>query len=111
MTKVVHIESIDQWNNIVKAHNKNGGLLVCKCGSSWCPPCKALAPKLDTLSLSYDPDQVLFISVDIDEHGEIAEKFNVTSLPTTLVLKNCKVVKTIVGADLAGIKSAIDNNI
>jgi len=109
MSKVVHIKSIDQWNEIVAAHESNGNILVCKCSANWCAPCKALAPKIESLAQTYDIEKVLFLSIDIEENEEIANKFNITSLPTTLIIKNCDVIKTIVGADFAGIKIGIDN--
>ncbi len=109
MSKVVHVHSIEQWNEIVAAHESNGNILVCKCSANWCAPCRALAPKLEALAQNYDESQVLFLSIDIEENEEIANKFNITSLPTTLIIKNCDVVKTIVGADLVGIKMGIDN--
>ena len=108
-SRVVHVESVDQWNDIVVAHEKNKSILVCKFSASWCGPCRALAPKVDALALTYEEDKVLFLSIDIDECQEIADKFNVTSLPTTLVIKDCKPVKQIVGADVVGIKAGIDN--
>lgn len=109
MTKVVHVKSIDHWNEIVTIHESNGSVLVCKFGSNWCGPCKSLAPKIDSLSLTYDENRVLFLSIDIDENEEIAKKFDISSMPTTLIIKNCKVVKTVVGADLIAIKGGIDN--
>jgi thioredoxin 1 len=109
MTKVVHVKSTDHWNEIVTAHEDNGSVLVCKFSSSWCRPCLALAPKIDSLSLTYDENKVLFLSIDIEENEEIAEKFNITSMPTTLIIRNCKIIKTVVGADLVAIKGGIDN--
>lgn len=109
MTKVVHVKSTDHWNEIVTNHESNGSVLVCKFFSDWCNPCKALAPKIDSLSLNYDENKVLFLSIDIEENEEVAEKFNITSMPTTLLIKNCKIIKTVVGADLVAIKGGIDN--
>jgi thioredoxin 1 len=109
MTKVLHVSSIDHWNEIVTAHEKNGSILVCKFSANWCAPCKALVPKIDSLSLSYDENKVLFLSIDIEENKEIASKFDINSMPTTLLIKNCKIVKTVVGVDLVAIKGGIDN--
>jgi len=109
MTKVVHVKSTDHWNEIVTTHESNGSVLVCKFSANWCSPCKALAPKIDSLSLTYDENKVLFLSIDIEENEEIAEKFNITSMPTTLIIRNCKIIKTVVGADLVAIEGGIDN--
>lgn len=109
MSKVIHVKSIDHWNEIVTNHESNGSVLVCKFSAIWCGPCKSLAPKIDSLSLTYDENKVLFLSIDIDENKEIAEKFDISSMPTTLIIKNCKIIKSIVGADLIAIKMGIDN--
>jgi len=106
--KVVIIESIDDWNNIVRFHKNNNNLLVCKFSTSWCPPCKMLAPKFNQLSLNYN-DNVMFLSIDIDKNQEIAEKFNVSSIPTTLIIQNCKVIYTVNGANIQEIQENIDS--
>ncbi len=109
MGKVVHVESVEQWNQIVSDHEKAKNILVCKFSANWCGPCKALAPKVESLAQNYDETKVLFLSIDIEENEEIANKFNITSLPTTLIIKNCDIYKTITGADLVGIKMGIDS--
>lgn len=108
MNKIINIKDIDQWNKIVQEHEINKNLIVVCFSGSWCGPCKALAPKLESLASTYN-NSVLFMKIDIDECEIIAEKFNITSLPSTLLIKNCNVIKTIVGADYLNIKNSIDN--
>lgn len=108
MSKVTHVNSVEQWNKIATFHDENDNILVCKFGSSWCGPCGALKPKFESLASHYD-NNILFITIDIDECESIADKFSISSLPTTLIIKKSIVVKTIVGADIVGIKTGIDN--
>lgn len=110
MSKVVHVENVDEWNAIVTDHESQKNLLVVCFGAAWCGPCKALKPKFDALSANYG-DAVVFLKVDIDECEEVADKFQISSVPTTLVIKNCNVIKTVVGADVLGIQTGIDNNL
>jgi thioredoxin 1 len=68
---------------------------VIKFGAPWCGPCKMIAPVLDSLSLTIE--NVTFGDVNIDENSELAEKFNIMSVPTTLIFKNGSVAKQSLG--------------
>lgn len=108
MNKVAIIETIDEWNTIAKFHKDNNNLLVCKFSTKWCPPCKVLSPKFEELSLQYD-NNILFLAIDIDKNKELAEKFEISSIPTTLIIKNCEVIFTTIGANIQEIKNNIDS--
>jgi thioredoxin 1 len=69
---------------------------VLKFGAKWCPPCRALAPKLQTLSCEYK-GKVDFIEVDVDLNPTLSNKWHINSLPTTFFIKNGKVIKSTVG--------------
>jgi len=63
----------------------------------WCPPCSMLAPIIDSLAKKY-VGKIVFGKLNVDENKEIAQKYEVMSIPTLLVLKNGKLVDRIVGA-------------
>lgn len=54
--------------------------------ASWCAPCRALAPVIDALSDRYE-DVMSAYSVNVDTDAELAERFQVSVLPTVLVLR------------------------
>jgi thioredoxin 1 len=63
--------------------------------AGWCGPCRALAPTIEELAKEY-AGKVLIGKLDVDENPTTAEKFNVSSIPTVVVLKNgCEVEKII----------------
>jgi thioredoxin 1 len=64
--------------------------------ADWCGPCKMLAPTFDRLAARYG-DQVRFAKVNVDEMGEVANKFAVRSIPTLILLQNGNVVERLVG--------------
>ncbi len=64
--------------------------------ASWCAPCRMLSPSIDQLSQQYG-DKVVIGKVNIDEERELAQHFNVMSIPSVFVLKNGKVVDSAVG--------------
>jgi thioredoxin 1 len=63
--------------------------------ASWCGPCKVYAPIWE--SASQGKDSWEFQTVDIDEDYELASKYNVRSVPTTIFLKDDVVISRHVG--------------
>jgi len=64
--------------------------------ATWCEPCKMLAPIFDELGVEMD-GKVNFIKVDVDQSKDIASKYNVSTIPTILILKNGEKQETMVG--------------
>lgn len=55
--------------------------------ASWCPPCRMMAKDVYTQQQAADVlDGFIAVSIDIDEHNDIAQKFNVASIPTSIVV-------------------------
>ncbi|KZS40186.1 thioredoxin [Aquimarina aggregata] len=54
--------------------------------AEWCGPCKAQAPVLK--DLAKEIDAIRIIKVDIDKNPQIAQKFNVKSVPTLMLFKS-----------------------
>lgn len=63
--------------------------------ASWCGPCKMLSPIVDEVSNEL-PD-IKVGKINIDEEGELAVQFKIMSIPTLMVFKGGKAVKTSVG--------------
>jgi thioredoxin 1 len=64
--------------------------------AEWCAPCRVLGPVLD--SIVAENDNLLLYKVDSDAELELAARFTVSSVPTTLVFKDGTLVKRMVGA-------------
>ncbi len=64
--------------------------------ASWCPPCRAIAPAIDALADEF-AGQVAVAKLDIDAHGEIAERLGVASIPTLILFDNGVEVERLVG--------------
>lgn len=54
--------------------------------ANWCGPCKMLRPILEEVAKKND--SVKFISVNIDDEDELAEDYNVSSIPCLVVFEN-----------------------
>lgn len=61
----------------------------------WCGPCKMMSPVVDQIA-EENPDIVVG-KIDVDENEELAEKYEVMSIPTILVIKDGKVAETFIG--------------
>lgn len=62
----------------------------------WCGPCKMMAPIID--ELSEEATDYAVYKVDVDEDPEIAEKYNVMSIPTLIYFEKGEPVRKKVGA-------------
>lgn len=62
----------------------------------WCPPCRAQGPIVEKLADAFDGKAVI-AKVNVDEQGDTAGKYGVSSIPTLIVLKDGKEVKRFVG--------------
>lgn len=63
--------------------------------AEWCGPCKMLAPVLDKLEGEFDDYE--FVKVNIDENQELAEEYEVFSIPNVCVFKGGQLVDRNVG--------------
>ena len=73
----------------------SAGLVVVDFYATWCGPCKMLTPVLH--EISDERSEASFIEIDVDEAQDIAKKFEVTSLPTVVFLKDGKEMNRFIG--------------
>lgn len=83
LTKIESDETLDNGTNVVMF------------SATWCGACKRQHPKLEELSEALP--EVNFFLIDVDESKDLSTKYKIEYLPTTLVFKDGKVIKTYVG--------------
>lgn len=88
MTNVINIESVEQFENELE---ESGRVLV-DFWASWCGPCRMLAPVLDDLSEDYK-----ILKVEVEDNPEIANEFDIMSVPTLVLFKDGKPVDNMTG--------------
>ncbi|MCF7851916.1 MAG: thioredoxin [Simkaniaceae bacterium] len=75
--------------------------------ADWCGPCRMLTPVLEEVATDMK-GKLNFIKVDVDHCQKTAAQFDVTSVPTIVLIKNGKEVARLVGLrDAAKIKEFI----
>ncbi|NOS66948.1 MAG: thioredoxin [Candidatus Peribacteraceae bacterium] len=62
----------------------------------WCGPCKAMLPVFEALDTQY-AGKVKFVKMNVDDNLDIPQQFGVMSIPTFVIFKDGKPVKTTVG--------------
>tara|TARA_R110002167_G_scaffold228856_2_gene433889 strand:- start:1221 stop:1484 length:264 start_codon:yes stop_codon:yes gene_type:complete len=59
---------------------------VIKFSAEWCGPCKAYKSIFDTVLLEYS--DIAVIEADVDKDADIILKYDIVSVPTTIITKN-----------------------
>ena len=64
--------------------------------AGWCGPCRMLSPVVD--EIAEENDDIKVCKINVDEERELAAAFQVTSIPTLVVIKDGKVTNRTMGA-------------
>lgn len=76
--------------------------------AEWCGPCKMMHPVLEEIATEYD-GKVTVGKVNVDNESDLAVKYNVSSIPTLLLMKDGEVQNQFVGVTSKDdLKKAID---
>ena len=76
--------------------------------ADWCGPCKMTAPVLEKLSGELE-GKLSVVKINVDEDPDIAQEYQVMSIPNLVVFKGGAVVNRAIGAqNLAGLKALIE---
>lgn len=67
--------------------------------ATWCPPCRRALPIFHALAKDLY-EKYRFVEIDIEESAAIAKRFNVSSIPTFIVIKNGQVYGVLTAQDL-----------
>jgi thioredoxin 1 len=81
----------ENFDKILTLHN----VLVVDFWATWCRPCKMFSPILEEISKE---NNIWIAKIDVDQNPIQSSKYNITSVPTTIIFENGKEVKKILGA-------------
>lgn len=82
-------------NNFEAEVLKAEGTVLLDFWAAWCGPCRMLSPLVDEVGEEHA--DVKIGKINIDEETELAQQFNIMSIPTLMVFKKGEKVKESVG--------------
>ena len=65
--------------------------------ADWCMPCVMMSPILEELS-EYFKGKIKFGKINVDENRDLAQKFNILSIPNFILFKDGKKAEQFIGA-------------
>ncbi len=87
-----HIEKADFETKVIKSSKP----VLVDFYAAWCGPCQMMTPVIDEIATELK-DKASVYKVDVDKQHDLANDFQVMSIPTILVFKDGKVSKQFVG--------------
>jgi thioredoxin 1 len=82
------------WDaEVVKAE----GTVLVDFWASWCPPCRMIAPSIESLAGEFQ-GRAKVGKLNVDDNPEVAARYRITSIPTLLVFRGGQIVDQRVGA-------------
>lgn len=79
------IMSEEEFDDILKSKK----VCVCDFSASWCGPCRMMGPVLEDISDKYK-GQYFFYKIDVDSASELADKYEVSAVPTIIIFSEGK---------------------
>ena len=64
--------------------------------ADWCGPCRKLSPILEEVEQELS-DRVKFTKINTDENIPVAQKYQISGIPTLLLFKNGEIIERMVG--------------
>lgn len=78
--------------------------------ASWCGPCKRIKPLIEKLSEGLDLSKIEFYMIDIDENEELANTYNIKSIPTFLFIHKNELKDQCSGSDINKVHKLLKDN-
>ncbi len=88
------ILEINQKNFAKEVLNSDQKVLV-DFNASWCGPCQMLKPIIEAVAA--ENNQVKIVSVNVDNEPELAEQYNVSSIPCLVLFNKGSEIKRNIG--------------
>jgi thioredoxin len=94
LSETVQALTAESWETEVL---RASGTVLVDFWAEWCAPCRTLGPVVDALATEY-AGRIKVGKLNVDAHGEVAERYGVRAIPTLLFFRDGQVVEQRVGA-------------
>ena len=88
---IIEITSKNQFNEALKSEK----LTIVDFWAEWCGPCRVLKPLLHKIAGKHPKIQLL--TINVDQNQELAEQYDINSIPAVFFFKKWKIVDNFVG--------------
>jgi thioredoxin len=75
--------------------------------ADWCAPCKMVAPLLDEIA-NREVGRMLVVKIDTDRAPDVAEKYEIRSIPTLIMFQNGDEVERSLGFEPERVLSLVE---
>lgn len=72
------------------------GIVLVDFYADWCMPCKAMMGTLEEIASEFD-ERVFVGKVNIEDYGDLATEYKISSIPTLLIFKDGQVADRLIG--------------
>lgn len=97
MVTIREIKNSEELKNFIEMESEK--LHLVKIGAPWCGPCRQLESILHNLDEEKIGNTVIAdVNIDEESNDDIANEYNVRSIPVTLFIKDNEIVEKYVGS-------------
>jgi len=104
---LIEVKNSDQFNKLLSLSDC---LIVVHFMADWAQQCSQINDVLIELSKSKDYANVKFAKIETESVPEISKQFDITSVPTCILLSNKKEIERIEGADVHKLVNKVKQN-
>jgi thioredoxin 1 len=74
------------------------GVVLVDFYADWCMPCKVLSPEIEMLAEEMQDNPLVKIAkLDTEKNMDIAQKYEITSIPNIIIFKDGQKIKQLIG--------------
>lgn len=88
---------VDASDSTFAAATATSQIVLVDLWAPWCGPCRMVAPVLEKLAAKF-AGSIKVVKVNVDDNQQLARRFNASSIPMLVFLRNGQVLDTLVGA-------------
>jgi thiol-disulfide isomerase/thioredoxin len=103
---IIHLTDTKTFKDFINNKKTANQLYVIDFHAKWCKPCKKVSPLYD--KLCNECSNVVYFKCDVDEADELAEVFEVRSVPTFIFAYNRTILEKMEGANITNIQNKIN---
>ena len=92
------VEDFKKLSELEDLMSEEGGAAILDFWSPTCGPCKAMAPAFEAVAKELLDEPIRFIRINTAAQAQLAQPFNIHSVPTLLFVNNGEILDVRVGA-------------